>query len=282
MAWRNSFRRSYTVLLLAWISTLSLSAQPAQAEKTFDVASVKPNPGGGWRGSLGARPGGRFQAQNQTVRSLIQMAYNLQDFQISGGPPWIKFERYDIEAKAGGNPTRQQIEGPMLQALLEDRFQLKLHRETKELPVFGLVAAKGGLRLKPAKLEGDCVAFYDEAKCADIRKGPFMLHAAAIRMEDFVKALSSILGRVVVDRTGFQGMFDADLEFAPDNTTFAGPPGSVPVPDGNRGGRGGSAATPDRPPISTALQEQLGLRLENTKRPVEVVVIDSVNRPSVN
>jgi len=282
MARRGLFRRSCSVFLLAWIWTLASKAQPAQAETTFEVASVKPNAGGGGRGSLGARPGGRFQAENQTVRSLIQMAYNLQDFQISGGPGWIKSERYDIEAKAEGNPSRRQIEGPLLQALLKDRFQLKLHRETKELPVFGLVAAKGGLRLKPTKLEGDCASFYERAKCAGIGKGPFTLDVKAIRMEDFIEALSSILGRVVIDRTGFQGMFDTHLEFSPDDTAFTGSPGSDPASGRSRGGRGGGAVTPDPPSISTALQEQLGLRLESTKGPVEVVVVDSVDRPSVN
>jgi bla regulator protein blaR1 len=282
MAWRNLFRRSCSALLLAWVWTHSQKAQPAQPEKAFDVASIKPNAGGGGRGNLGARPGGRFQVDNQTVRGLIQMAYNLRDFQISGGPPWIKSERYDIEAKAEGDPSRQQIEGPMLQALLKDRFQLKLHRETRELPVFGLVAAKGGPRLKPTKLEGDCAALYEKAKCADIRKGPSMLDVTAIRIEDFIEVLSSILGRVVINRTGFQGMFDAHLEFAPDDTAFAGSLGSVRASGGGRDGRGGGAVTSDRPPISTALQEQLGLRLESTKGPVEVVVVDSVDRPSVN
>jgi bla regulator protein BlaR1 len=210
------------------------------------------------------------------------MAYNLQDFQISGGPSWIKSERYDIEAKAEGNPSRRQIEGPMLQALLKDRFQLKLHRETKELPVFGLVAAKGGLRLKPTKLEGNCAALYEMAKCADIRKGPFTLDVTAIRMGVFIEVLSSIVGRVVIDRTGFQGMFDAHLEFSRDDIAFAGPPGPDPASGGSRGGRGGGAEPTDRPSISTALQEQLGLRLESTKGPVEVLVVDSVDRPTVN
>jgi uncharacterized protein (TIGR03435 family) len=282
MAWRGLFRRSCSVFLLAWIWTLAPKAQPAQAETTFDVASVKPNAGGGGRGSLGARPGGRFQAENQTVRSLIQMAYNLQDFQISGGPSWIKSERYDIEAKAEGYPSRRQVEGPMLQALLKDRFQLKLHRETKELPVFGLVAAKGGLRLKPTKLEGNCAALYEMAKCADIRKGPFTLDVTAIRMDVFIEFLSSIVGRVVIDQTGFQGMSDAHLEFSRDDIAFAGPPGPDPASGGSRGRRGGGAEPTDRPPISTALQEQLGLRLESTKGPVEVLVVDSVDRPTVN
>jgi uncharacterized protein (TIGR03435 family) len=143
------------------------------------------------------------------------MAYNFQDFQISGGPGWIKSERFDIEAKAEGNPSRRQIEGPMLQALLKDRFQLKLHRETKELPVFGLVAAKGGLRLKPTNLEGNCAALYEMAKCADIRKGLFTLDVTAIRMDVFIEVLSSIVGRVVIDRTGFQGMFDAHFSVYP-------------------------------------------------------------------
>lgn len=284
MAGRGLFRRfcsSCSVFLLVWIWTLAPKAQPAQAETTFDVASVKPSAGGGGRGSLGARPGGRFQAENQTVQSLIRMAYNLQDFQISGGPGWIKSERYDIEAKADGSPSRRQIEGPMLQALLKDRFQLKLHRETKELPVFGLTAAKGGLRLKPTKLEGNCAAQYEMAKCADIRKGPFTLDVTAIRMDVFIEVLSSIVGHIVIDRTGFQGIFDAHLEFSRDDIALAGSPGPDPVPGGSRGGRGGAELI-DRPSISVALQEQLGLRLESTKGPVEVLVIDSVDRPTVN
>ncbi len=205
------------------------------------------------------------------------MAYNLQDFQISGGPGWIKSERYDIEAKAESHPSQRQIEGPMLQTLLRERFQLKFHRELKELPVFALVAAKGGLRLKPAKLEGNCAALYEMAKCADIRKGAFTLDVTAIRMDVFTQVLSSIVGRVVFDRTGFDDMFDAHLEFTRDDTV-AGPPGSGPA----SGGRGGGAELTNRPSISTALQEQLGLRLESTKGPVEVVVVDSADRPSVN
>ncbi len=166
----------------------------------------------------------------------------------------------------------------MLQALLKDRFQLKLHRETKELPVFGLVAAKGGLRLKPAKLEGNCAALYEMAECSGIRKGPSTLDVTAIRMDVFTELLSSIVGRVVIDRTGFQGMFDAHLEFSRDDIEFARPPGPGPAPGGSRGGRGAD----DRPSISTALQEQLGLKLESTKGPVEVLVVDSVDRPIVN
>ena len=206
------------------------------------------------------------------------MAYNLQDFQITGGPGWIKSERYDIEAKAEGNPSRRQIEGPLLQTLLKERFQLKLHREMKGLPVFALVAAKGGLRLKPTKLEGNCAALYEIAKCADIREGPSTLDVTAIRMDVFIEVLSSIVGRVIVDRTGFHGMFDAHLEFTRDDTAFAGPPGSGSA----SGGRGGGAEMTNRPSISTALQEQLGLRLERTKGQVEVVVVDSADRPSVN
>jgi bla regulator protein blaR1 len=287
MVWRSSVPGIGAAVELVWICAVygSPTAPSSQAETTFDVASVKPNAGGGGRGSLGSLPGGRFHAQNQTVRSLIQMAYHVQDFQISAGPGWINSERYDVEAKAEGNPPRQQIMGPMLQALLGDRFKLKLHRETKELPIYVLVAAKGGLQLKPAKLAGNCAAHYEKESCAEIRRGPYSVDTAAIGMEEFTGILSLVLGRVVIDQTGFKGLFDAHLEFTPEEVALAGlgaPPGEDAMPKGgSRGGRSEDAA-PYRPSISRALQEQLGLRLESTKGPVEILVVDRVDRPTVN
>ena len=120
----------------------------AQAAAKFEVASIKLNTSGSVAAGLQALPGGRLHVENETIRDLIRSAYSVQDFQLTGGPGWINSERYDIEAKAEGNPPLRQIVGPILLALLEDRLQLKTHRETKELPIYALIAAKGGLKLK--------------------------------------------------------------------------------------------------------------------------------------
>jgi uncharacterized protein (TIGR03435 family) len=123
---------------------------PPAARAAFDVATIKLNAGS----TSGARtqplPGGRLHVENQSLRALIKTAYRVLDWQISGGPGWIDSEHYDIEAKADGNPPLLAIVGPMLRALLEDRFGLKVHRETRQLPVFALSAVKKGLKIQPS------------------------------------------------------------------------------------------------------------------------------------
>lgn len=235
---------------------------------------------------------GRLTA-NATVRLLMQNAYTMQPFQIVGGPEWVNSERYEIEATADGNASRAQM-FLMLQSLLEDRFHLKIHRETKEIPVYALVAARSGIKLPPPK-EGNCVSPTQDAspdwaggrmappgqgpaplaRCGEVRvmleSGGARLQGGKVAMPELIRMLSMALGRTVVDRTAFTGLFDAKLDFMPDETTAALPP---PPPD----------ASPEfkNPSILVALQEQLGLRLESTRGPVEVIVIDQVERPSAN
>jgi uncharacterized protein (TIGR03435 family) len=176
---------------------------------------------------------------------------------ISGGPAWIDSDRWDIAAKAEGDLTAEQMM-PMLQALLEDRFKLKVHRETKEQQIYALAVASSGVKLQPLK-EGSCA---NNPRCGAIipgANGPNRtMDAVGMQMDMFVRVLSLIVARPVIDKSGLTGPFDAiHLEYA-------------------------FGMTDTGPSIFTSLHDQLGLKLESTKGPVEVLVIDHVEKPSAN
>ena len=263
------------------------------ARPKFEVASIKPSQEMRFQ-SVRPLPG-RLTA-NATVKLLIQNAYSVEPFQIQGGPDWINSERFEIEAKADSNAPRAQI-FLMLQSLLEDRFQMKIHRETRELPVYALVAAKSGPKLAAPK-EGSCISATPDpggewgggrmapptpgrmtapAQCGAVRimlePSGARLSGGKITMAEFVRMLSMALGRAVIDRTGVTAPFDLQLTFQPDEITAAVPP----PPPGS-----GSPDEARYPSIVTALQEQLGLRLESTKGPVDTIVIDSATKPAAN
>lgn len=277
-------------MLLA-VTALAVWGQPAARPK-FEVASVKPSQESRF---MSVRPlPGRLTA-NAPVRLLMQNAYAVQAFQIQDGPAWINSEYYDIDAKTDGNAGRAQT-FLMLQSLLEDRFGLKIHRETRDLPVYTLLTAKGGAKLAPPK-DGTCVDSAPDgllqsaggrvpppgagppalAPCGGLRVmldvGGAKMLGGKVAMPELVRTLSMTLGRTVIDKTGLTGLYDVKLEFLPDEATAALPP---PPP--------GAATTLDsnNPSILTALQEQLGLRLEPAKGPVEVIVVDHVERPATN
>jgi uncharacterized protein (TIGR03435 family) len=275
---------------LVAITAIAVLGQNARPQ--FEVASIKP--AAGRRGATMRPLPGRLMA-NASLRVLMQGAYDLQPFQIVGGPEWIGSEQYDVDAKAGGDPGNPQML-LMLQSLLEDRFQLRVHRESREMPVYALTVARSGLKLPPPR-DGSCVQETDAvgplaepgtrmqpptqgiattaSKCGglDVTLGPggALLRGSKVRMAEFVRVLSRVLESPVTDQTGFSGGFDVTLDFLPDETT-AGlpppPPGTIPF---------GNAS----PSIFSALQE-MGLRLESVKGPVEVLVIDHVERPSAN
>ena len=248
----------WTLIGLGNLFALGLAAQPAAAPTPqFDVVSIRPNhsntSGGGMRPIAGG-----FAGSNLSVGILIQAAYDVKPWQIFGGPEWVKTHRYNIEAKSEGNPDfKRKLE--MLRPLLADRFQLKFHRETRQMSVYSLVVAKGGSRLQPTA-EG--VRGYFTAD-----RG--LIEGKAVDMASLANLLGGSLGQSVVDRTGIAGHFDIKLEWTPTegerNYTFDDRPIDP----------GGSS-------IFTALQEQLGLKLEAGKGPVEVFVIDHIERPSEN
>ncbi len=230
---------------------------------------------------------------NASLMLLIQFTYAAHDnpmsghslplpaSQVVGGPAWIDSQGYDIEVKPEGNTDPKQV-WLMWQTLLADRFKLRLHRETRELPLYVLTAANNGFKLPPAK-EADCVSFPPgtpprhvpgKVDCGYV-SGPFsgytagLLHikGSKVHMADLIRELALILDRPVLDKTEFAGEFDLNLSFTPDQALI---PGS------------GVPTDPNLPNIFAALQEQLGLKLAPAKGPVEVLVIDHAEKPTTN
>lgn len=269
------------ILAALGLSVLVLHAQAPERRPQFEVASIRPSPANSQFDPHcdgdGGSPG-RLILNCVTVKELIRFAYGvyangltrrLQPLQISGGPAWLDSARFDIEAKAEGNASSEMMAGPMLQRLLEDRFKLKFHRETRERPVYALIVDKGGLRIQPLK---EVCQPPDPCRVAKMRSNGqnMTLDAHAMSMADFSGTLG--LDRPVIDRTGVAGTFNFHLEFVLDATTPGNPFGSHdPLPSGD--GAGAS--------IFTAIQ-RLGLKLESTKGPVEFLVVDRAEKPSEN
>ena len=274
---------------LVAITTTAVVGQTARPR--FEVASIKHTEG---RGGGTMRPMPGLLTASAPLQVLMEAAYDVHSFQIVGGPEWVAGEGYAVDAKASGNPEHEQMM-LMLQSLLEDRFRLGFHRESRELPVYALVPARGGLKLPPPR-DGSCVEETDvlgpladpgarlqppsqdptpASRCGGLdvplESGGAHLLGSKVPMAKFVRALSRVLGRTVIDQTGFSGVFDVTLDFLPDETTPGlppPPPGAIPFGTAN-------------PSIFSAVQ-QMGLRLESAKGPVEVLVIDHVERPSAN
>ena len=251
---------------LAW----TLITAATCAAQSFDVATIKPNAESDNRVMLRLQHGGRFTATGISLKHLISQAYDVRDFQITGGPGWIGSERFDINARAEGLPERVPpgTMRPYLRNLLEDRFKLKTHMETKEMPVYALVVDKTGPKLAPAA-EGT-------APGPMIRVGRGHLDGKGLPLQMLVHQISQQLGRRVIDKTGLTGTYDIVLDWTPEPGQGGNPLGGPPSPDAIQ------AADNSGPSIFTALQEQLGLRLESQKGPVPILVIDSVEKPSEN
>jgi bla regulator protein BlaR1 len=266
-------------------------SQPAQSQPSaplaFDAAPVKPNRSGD---TLHAPsmilPGGRFTATNNTLRALILNAYGIfaSPDLLSGGPAWIDSERFDIDAKAEASvipanaPAKVLWEKTrlMLRTLLAERFKLSIRRETREMPVYELVVAKNGPRLN--KADQDC----DESAtaCHGFSGGPRQLLGAAVDMYDLASMLSRYSDRPVLDKTGVQGNFDIKLQWNPFAARTQPAENVERSPEAEA--REPSLDLGSLPSLFNALEQQLGLRLESRKGPVEIYVIDHVERPSEN
>jgi uncharacterized protein (TIGR03435 family) len=237
----------------------------ADADPFFEVASIKPSrpdePGRGFH-----TQGQQFTTTNTSLSDLITWAYDLPARQISGGPAWMGSEKYDLLAEFGGEgkPNEQQKK-IMLQKLMADRFQLVFHREKQELSVYAIVVGKTGPKLTPST--GD-----PNGTPGLIDQGLGVLSVRNATMADFASHMQGVLDRQMVDQTGLTGKYDFMLKWTPDESQYGGrvkPP--APTED--------STAPPD---LFTAIQEQIGLRLESTKAPVDVLVIDHADHPSPN
>jgi uncharacterized protein (TIGR03435 family) len=265
--------------------TTSMRAQ-SQPEYKFEVASVKPNNSGDTRSPSMIFPGGNFTATNNSLRGLILNAYGISasPYLLTGAPAWIDSARYDVEAKAeagaipSDTPARMLWEKTrlMLRALLADRFKLVIHRETKEMPTYQLVLAKNGPKLQ--KSDQDCTS--SAAACHGFSGNPTRLSGTGVDMYDLALTLSNYSDRPVIDSTGLQGIFDIKLQWNPFGS--AAPSADDTLRSPAAVAKEGSRPDLDSLPTLAGALDQLGLKLESKKAPVEVIVIDHVERPSGN
>jgi uncharacterized protein (TIGR03435 family) len=269
-----------------------LAQVPSTSSKpSFEVASVKPNKTADNRMMLGGQPGGGLTVTNMPLQGLITWAYELQEFQIVGAPDWISNERFDIVAKA---TVDRPVDGPigppgpgtrsMMQSLLADRFNLAVHTEKRPMQIYALVTAKSdgklGAQLKPSTV--DCEAMRNQARgrgpaapppwgerpvCGMMMR-PGGIAAGGMPISNLIGPLAVFTRRIVIDRTNLKGNYDIDFTWTPDQMPAGPMPPGLPAID------------PNGPSIFTAIQEQLGLKLESVTEPVDVLVIDHIERPT--
>ena len=275
----------------AAIASGALTAQ----EPSFEVASIKPNKSGA--GMIGIRfPGvGQFNVINMPLREMVRFAYQVQLMQIEGGPDWANSDRFDIIAKAEGRPTMSQVHA-MMRSLLAERFALQVHHETREMPIYELIVARDDKRLgaqlqqatsecRPVRVPNgapkppppppgdpgaEAIPRSDDGmdmRCGALF-GPGFITLRQFTMDRFARDLTMVARRVVVNKTGLEGRWDIDVEFSPEFRP-APPPGAPEI----------AAPPSDGPSMFTAIQEQLGLKLESARGPVEMIVIDAAQRP---
>ena len=232
--------------------SIALVAQQQLERVEFEVVSIKPgDPAASGRTTQQSQGG--FRCRNLRLFELIMSAWHLNRDQIAGGPNWLETAGWDIDARfpAGASPAQVP---QMMQAMLADRFHLVTHRETRMLPVYTLIVAKSGIKLQEGNGSGSMSA------------GPRLIRYSSGTMRELAGQLSSYLGREVIDRTGMTGGYSISLSFAPVD------PGAL----------AGDAAPDSAPSIFQALQDQAGLKLESTKGPVEILVIDRAEKPTAN
>lgn len=256
--------RRWLVLLLNVAPALLRAQAPDQKPLAFEVVSVHRNDSGTSYGGVGLRPGG-YAATNVQLRTMIVHAYRLKRVQVIGGPAWIDAERFDVQARAVEGTSEADL-FRMAQTLLAERFKLVTHTEVRELPVYSLVRARSdgrlGPQLRPSMADcstsgNPCGMF---ATSFGDKGGTVTTNGRSA--DDLAAALGGMLDRTVLNRTSLTGAYEIDLKWGADTVNAA-------------------PATQDAPPmLFTAIQEQLGLKLESTRGPVDVLVIDHVERPT--
>jgi len=262
------------VAALGAVPVAGTQPQATGERPEFEAASLKPSPPGATGYSILPVPGGRLRANNITLKRLVAVAYSVTDNQILSDIKWFESQGYDMEAKASGPAELPQLR-LMLQSLLDDRFKLKIHHETKEMSIYSLVPAKNGTPGGPGLVktpEGDCSASVGDqsalpngTSCGVVNLGRGRINGQRGRISQLCDRLSTLLGRTVVDKTGLTGNFNITLAWAPDLVLEH--PAAETTP-----------ADPSGPSLFTSLQEQLGLKLVAGKGPVDVIVVDSADR----
>jgi uncharacterized protein (TIGR03435 family) len=247
-------------LIVGGFLFLAACASFAQSGKApaFEVASVKPAEPSGYM-DFRIQPGGRLEVTSQTLRLIVMQAFGVKGYQLSGGPSWMDTDRFDIVGKAEGNPSHAEVMA-MLQTLLADRFQLKVHQETKEGNIYALVVGKNGPKLKPPVGEANArsMIYLQRITPRDQPGINYALDGHKATMVMLAGRLTDEVRRPVLDHTGLTGEFDFNVAYSIDDNPETGPS------------------------IFNALQEQLGLRLETTKGPIETLVIEHAEKPSGN
>ena len=270
-----NFPRVGAALLLslafpAWAFSQSIAAQPS-----FDAASIRPGTPDDVRGSTFEFPPGGLRVTNGTLAGLIESAYEVRDFQIVGAPGWANSDRFNIVARGGSDGSAKQVgngSGEItmtrrkLQTLLAQRFHLKVHHETRDIPIYVLSAGKGGPKLKEGKASSTPAGM--QTTCGQMT-------GTSTSIANLTVYLSRQLGRPVRNQTNLTGLYDFHVEWTPDS----GPCGVAAADNADPGSTAGSLSGPS---LFTAMQEQLGLKLESTKGPVDVIVVESVEKPDEN
>ena len=295
LSWRRKFLLAAAGLAaLAWPLAVGIMNAPASHAQSadspplkFEVASVKPNESGSQRSPSMILPGGRFTATNNTVRALILNAYNqIPPYLLSGGPSWIDSEAYDVDAKPADGAIPPGLQGralwdktrTMLRALLADRFHLEIRTESKEMPLYEISVTKSGPKL--TKSTRDCSA--DIWACHGFSGNPRRLSGMGVDMADLASILTGYAGRPVLDKTGISGVFDILLQW---NVSYGRQQTTQTTDETPRPPSRYEGAMPENdslPDLATALDRQLGLKLESRKGPVDTYVIERVERPSEN
>ncbi len=233
------------------ILTLMLIAPAIFAQASFEVATIRPTDPAKLEPGVSSRipfaPPLQFRMEGYTLKGLVQFAYELQDFQVSGGPGWFDKDRFDVDGKVSdGANTELPATRTRLQALLAERFHLVTHKETKQATILVLKINKDGTKLKAGEDSGGSSS------------GPGVIRDSNGQMASFARVLAQQLGQLVVDRTGLNGNYSYELRWSPDPSRI------------------------DGPSLFTAVPEQLGLKLDSDKGPVEVLVVDRAEKPTDN